>query len=158
MDADTLVCRRWLPVNLQQMMHDEQQPALSSSPTSPPVPLDALPRLFFLGTSSDGGAYARIERWTMVDEGAADGNCVGNDSLSRGSSSCRILPRYSILRYDGAGGRSSCQSFGQAFHTSSFTRPIVVSGSNDIVLRRPETSRNVRDTCGVCGITSSTCA
>jgi len=34
---------------------------------------------------------------------------------------------------------------------SSLTRPIVVSGSNDMVLRFPETSRKVRNACGVCG-------
>jgi len=32
--------------------------------------------------------------------------------------------------------------FGQLFHASSFTRPTVVSGSNAIDLRRPETSKN----------------
>ena len=32
------------------------------------------------------------------------------DVLSSESSSCRIFPRYSMRKYDGAGGRSSCQS------------------------------------------------
>jgi len=39
---------------------------------------------------------------------------------------------------------------------SSLTRPIVVSGSNDIVLVFPETKRNVTNACGVCG-TSCPC-
>ena len=43
---------------------------------------------------------------------------------------------------------------GHAFHTSSLTRAIVVSGSNDMVLRRPETRRKVREVCGVCGTAS----
>jgi hypothetical protein len=44
--------------------------------------------------------------------------------------------------------------FGQVFHTSSFTRPTVVSGSNAIDLRRPETSRNCTSVCGTCGTTA----
>lgn len=43
---------------------------------------------------------------------------------------------------------------GQAFQTNSLTLPTVVSGSNPIVRRFPEMSRNVRDICGVCGISS----
>lgn len=41
--------------------------------------------------------------------------------------------------------------FGQVFHKSSFTRPTVVSGSNAIDLRRPETSKNCTSVCGTCG-------
>ena len=48
--------------------------------------------------------------------------------------------------------------FGQVFHTSSFTRPTVVSGSNAIDLRRPETSRNCISVCGTCGTTTATAA
>jgi hypothetical protein len=44
------------------------------------------------------------------------------------------------------------------FQTSSFTLPIVVSGSNDIVLLRPDTSRNVTDVCGVCGTATAAAA
>jgi hypothetical protein len=44
---------------------------------------------------------------------------------------------------------------GHVFHTSSFTLPIVVSGSKLIVRRLPETRRNVRNTCGDCGTTGS---
>ena len=45
--------------------------------------------------------------------------------------------------------------FGQVFHTSSFTRPTVVSGSNAIDLLRPETSRNCTSVCGTCGTTTA---
>ena len=41
--------------------------------------------------------------------------------------------------------------FGQVFHTSSFTRRTVVSGSNAIDLLRPETSRNCTSVCGTWG-------
>lgn len=46
--------------------------------------------------------------------------------------------------------------FGHAFHTSSFTLPTVISWSNDIVLRLPETSKKVSDTCGMSGTSAST--
>ncbi len=45
----------------QQMMQEEQQPALCSSAASP-APATAALRRFFFGTSSDGGAYARIDK------------------------------------------------------------------------------------------------
>lgn len=44
--------------------------------------------------------------------------------------------------------------FGQVFHTSSFTRPTVVSGSNAIDRRRPETSKNCTSACVSCGTTA----
>lgn len=59
----------------------------------------------------------------------------------------RVHPHHGC---EGGGGDDS--PLGQAFHTSSFTRPTVVSGSKDIVRRRPDTSRNVSGVCGVCGI------
>lgn len=46
-----------------------------------------------------------------------------------------------------------CLPLGQAFQTNSFTRPTVISGSKDIVRLLPETSKNVKETCGVCGTT-----
>jgi hypothetical protein len=45
--------------------------------------------------------------------------------------------------------------FGQVFHTSSLTRPTVVSGSNAIDLRRPDTSRNCTSVCGTCGTSTA---
>jgi hypothetical protein len=59
-----------------------------------------------------------------------------------------------MRRYDGAGGRSSCHSLGQAFQTSSFTLPTVVSGSKLIVRLLPDTSKNVNEVCGICGTAS----
>ena len=56
-------------------------------------------------------------------------------------------------------GRSKTQHrdapLGHAFHTSSFVRPTVVSGSNVIDRRLPDTSKKVSATCGVCGTSSS---
>ena len=63
----------------QQIMHAEQQPALSSSAPSP-APVTAALRRFFFGTSSDVGANGRMDKWTIVEEGAEEGSCVGNDS------------------------------------------------------------------------------
>jgi hypothetical protein len=60
------------------------------------------------------------------------------------------------------GGRVADVPPGQVFHTSSFTRPTVVSGSNAIDLRRPETSKNCTSVWGTCGTTTaaacSTCS
>lgn len=44
-----------------------------------------------------------------------------------------------------------CSPLGHAFHTNSFTLPMVVSGSNDIVLLLPDTRRKVKYVCGVWG-------
>jgi hypothetical protein len=54
------------------------------------------------------------------------------------------------------GGRGAKDNvpFGQVFHKSSFTRPTVVSGSNAIDRRRPETSKNCTSVCGTCGTTA----
>lgn len=197
-------------------MHALQHPELCSSAPSAEVPgCPPVFRLFFLGTSSDGGAYGRMERWTIVADSAEDGTCVGNDSSVRygcqrkaknashadthcqaslrleefflgiGSEGMRALAaarlaslhaksvRVCPLSATGpevewsfyterkspehSRARPAAQGspLGQVFHTSSLTLPTVVSGSKDIVRRRPETRRKVIDTCGVCGMASS---
>jgi len=52
---------------------------------------------------------------------------------------------------EGKRGKVADVPFGQEFHTSSLTRPTVVSGTNAIDLRRPETSKNCTSVCGTCG-------
>ena len=52
------------------------------------------------------------------------------------------------------GGSKDDVPFGQVFHTSSFTRPTVVSGSKANDRRRPETSKNCTSVCGTCGTTA----
>jgi len=132
----------------QQMMQPQQDPVLPASASRSPTSLDDLNFFFFFAISSSVlTAYCRMARCTMVGGAGASGKF--NDD--RTSSSCKILPRCRIRRYEGAGGRSSCHSDGHAFHTSSLTRPILISVSNDMVLRRPETSRKVRGVCGVEG-------
>ena len=52
----------------------------------------------------------------------------------------------SQLDYVAVHGDDGDAPLGHAFHTSSFARPMVASGSNDISLRFPETSRKVSET------------
>jgi len=56
---------------------------------------------------------------------------------------------------EGVTGAKYNVPFGQVFHTSSFTRPTVVSGSNAIERRRPDTSKNWTSVCGTCGGTTT---
>ncbi|EPQ53419.1 hypothetical protein GLOTRDRAFT_100599 [Gloeophyllum trabeum ATCC 11539] len=151
-----------------------QHPAPSSSPSAPSPEVVSVPRRlrrpFFLSVSSSlGWAYGRMERCTIV-EGTCSPEEEGVDagklsSTYEVSSSWSIFPRWSIRRNDGAGGRSSFHSESKlasatshAFHTSSFTRPTVVSGSNDICLLFPDTSKNVIEHLGVCGTASCACS
>ena len=64
----------------QQMIQDPQHPAFSSS-SSPGDPEGTIVlRRFFLGKSSACGAYARMERCTMVDAAVGEGTFAGNES------------------------------------------------------------------------------
>jgi len=147
----------------QAITHPQQPPACASSPFGPagrPASAPGAPEFeirltrretprrdffFRFASSSEGGAYGRMERCTMVGVTTSGGWEITKLSFASVSSSCNIFPRYNIRIYDGAGGCwSSCQSVGHAFHINSFTRPMVVSGSKDMVRRRPVTSRNVR--------------
>jgi len=72
-----------------------------------------------------------------------------------------MCPRMCTWMWKGASAKDNVP-FGQVFHTSSFTRPTVVSGSNAIDRRRPDTSKNCTSVCGNCGTTapvsSSSCS
>jgi len=144
------------PHDDQQITHPQQPPAPRSSLPSPRAdgavlsPLRPLFR-FFLRSPSPVAANGRMERCTIVGVGAVveEGVCGRNLSFVNVSSSCNIFPKYKIRKYDGAKGRSSSHSVSHAFHTSSFTLPTVVSGSNDMVRLRPEMIRKVRKVCGV---------
>ena len=62
------------------MIQDEQHPAFSSS-SSPGDPEGTIALLrFFFGKSSACGAYARMDRCTMVDEDVGEGIFAGNES------------------------------------------------------------------------------
>lgn len=64
----------------QQMIQEEQHPALSSSSSLGDPGETATLRRFFFGSSSACGAYARMERCTMVDAEVSEGILAGNDS------------------------------------------------------------------------------
>jgi hypothetical protein len=84
----------------------------------------------------------------MVESGLVDDE-IGSLRFDKVSSSWSILPKYRTRRYEGAGGRSSCQSAGHEFHASSFTRAILVPGSKANMRRFPEMSKKVTYVCAV---------